>query len=217
MSDKRPFVPLDAFTHPRDHSSRVVPLWVNGSPPLEMSLSEHTLAFGGRLVGTPSEPMVLIITNTGFKPLNIESILIDGDAFSIADFVPRVLEANKILAVPVIYRPPVFGVNYGTLVITTKEGITKQVRLLGAGIWDYVNAVNASIEKLWGFLQRATRPALTTNGPIIDLSNTGVEFKDEVPVGDDSVEFVYVISNAGNQPLIVDNFHVTGDFELVTQ
>lgn len=214
---ERPFVPLDAFTHPRDHSSRVVPLWVNGSPPLEMSLSEHTLAFGGRLVGSPSEPLVLIITNTGFMPLNIESVLIDGDEFTITPVAPRVLEANKIMAVPVTFRPPKFGSNYGTLVITTKEGITKRVRLLGSGIWDYVNAVDAAIENLWGFLKRATRPALTTTGPILDLSNTGVEFKDELPVGQDSDIFVYVISNAGNQPLIIDNMVVTGDFELVPE
>lgn len=214
MSD-RPFVPLDAFTHARDHSSRVVPLWVNGSPPLEMSLSDHTLAFGGRLINTPSEPLVLIITNTGFKSLTIKSVTVLGDQFSITPVLPRVLEANKIMAVPVVFTPVDFGVNYGTLVIETEEGITKRIRLLGLGVWDYIGAVDSAIEKLWAFLKRATQPALTTNGPLVDLSNTGVEFKGETLVGEESDEFVFVINNAGNQPLVIDNITVTGEFELV--
>jgi hypothetical protein len=212
---ERPFVPLDAFTHPRDHSSRVVPLWVNGSPPLEMSLSDHTLAFGGRLINSPSDPLVLIVTNSGFLSLNIETVTITGEQFSIQPILPRELEAGKIMAIPVTFRPTEFGVNYGTLVITTKEGLTKKIRLLGAGIWDYVNAVDNAIEKLWAFLKRATQPALTTNGPLVDLSNTGVEFKGETLVGEESDEFVFVINNAGNQPLVIDNITVTGEFELV--
>lgn len=214
MSEYRP---LDDFAHPRDHSSRVVPLWVNGSPPYEMSLSDHTLAFGGRLVGSPSEPMVLIITNTGFKPLTITSITVDGDAFSIGEYESRVLDAGKILAVPVVYRPPIFGVNYGVLEISSVEAGTKKVRLLGSGVWNYAGAVDTAIDNLWKFLQRATRPALTTNGPIIDLGNTGIEFKNEISVGDGSDVFVYSINNAGNQPLIIDNIAISGDFELVTE
>lgn len=216
MSEQRPYVPLDAFTRPRDHSSRVVPLWVDGRPPYELTVSTHTLAFGGQQVNVEDDPLILKITNSGFQPLHIESILITGPAFSIAVVAPHVIEGGGgVTLVPVIFRPPVFGVHYGKLVITTKEKVNKEVRLIGSGIWDYVNQVDSAISHLWAFLQRATRPALTTNGPIIDLGNTGVEFKQELIVGAEQADFDYVVSNAGNQPLIIDNFTVTGDFEII--
>lgn len=216
MSEDRPYVPLDNFTNPRDHTSRVVPLWVNGRPPFDLSVSEHTLAFGGQLVNSPSSPLVLILTNTGFKSLFLETITIEGSEFTMADFTARELEPNKIYAIPVTYTPTEFGTDSGVLRITTTEGITKQVRLIGTGIWDYIDQVGNAIERLWAFLQRATRPALTTDGPIIDLSNTAVEFSTELPVGSDSEVFDYVISNAGNETLYIDNIQVSGEFELVT-
>lgn len=216
MSEQRPYVPLDAFTHPRDHSSRVVPLWVDGRPPYELTVSVHTLAFGGQQVGVKGDPLILKITNSGFQPLHIESILIVGDTFEMSPVAPHVIEGGGgVTLVPVVFRPPEFGVHYGKLVITTKEKVNKEVRLIGSGIWDYVSQVDNAISNLWAFLQRATRPALTTNGPIMDLGNTGVEFKQELIVGEEQADFNYVVSNAGNQPLIINNLIVTGDFEII--
>lgn len=213
---ERPFVPLDAFTRPRDHSSRVVPLWVNDSPPYELTLSHHTLPFGNSQVNVPSDPLVLKVVNTGFQPLTVESVTVTGEAFSIPVGSPVVLDGGGgRLLVPVTFRPPVYGVHYGELVITTKEGIVKKVRLIGAGVWDYVNQVDGAITSLWEFLKRATRPALTNNGPVIDLGNTGVEFKGELVVGEETSDFDYVIANAGNQPLVIDQLTITGDFEII--
>ena len=198
---ERPYAGLDAFTHPRDHSSRVVPLWVNGSPPYEITLSEHTLAFGDRLVASPSAPYELVIKNTGFQPLNILSVLSDSDMFTITEVPAQPLLAGQSLIVPIVFRPDGFGVYSGLLTIVADQGIELVVRMIGAGVWDYIQQVDLAIEALWGFLVRATRPAITTNGPLLNLDNTNAEFPIELPVGTPSAT--------------IGNFAVTGDFAIV--
>lgn len=213
---ERPYAGLDAFTHPRDHSSRVVPLWVNGSPPYELTVSEHTVAFGNRLVASPSAPYNLLIKNTGFQPLNILSVTSDSDMFTIPVIPVQVLEAGQTLTVAIVFRPEEYGVYSGSIHIVADHGIAKTIRLVGAGVWDYVQQVDIAIEALFEFLVRATKPAITTNGPLLNLVNTAAEFVTELPVGTPSATIDFPISNAGNQALTVGNFAVTGDFAIVS-
>lgn len=216
MSEERPYVPLDKFAHPREHSSRVIPLWVNGAPPHKLGISPEILDFGGQLLNGQTVPLTIILTNTGFMPLDITSVALVGAAFSMQPVAARTLEPGQILAIPIVFAPTDIGLSQGTLTISIAELGIRTVAIKGTGTWDYIAQVDTAINRLWGFLQRAVRPALTDSGPIISLPNTSIEFATEVPVGDDSELFLYTISNVGSQNVVLDNLQVTGDFVLVT-
>lgn len=214
MSD-RPFVPLDAFTHARDHSSRVVPLWVNGSPPHRLSLSDSTVSFGGRLINTPSEPMKLTLTNTGFNPLTFSEFQIDGDDFAIVSELPVKLPAGKSVDVYLTFTPSSYTAITGKLVIKTTRGLTYEVVLEGIGIWDHIAVVDLMLNGLWDFIKRAVRPALVSTGPQVSLSNTTVLFADLVEVGAESGVMTLTITNAGNRDLVISDLTISGDYEII--
>ena len=197
-----------------NHSSREIPLWQKGKPPYGLTIPEELLYFGGIVLGMVKVKQVELI-NIGIKPLYISEITLNGAGYSMPADYPKIIYPNTSVILPITFQPTDYGLSAAILRIDAGIGGVYQFRLLGQGIWDHVTAVTDMLNNLWGFLKRATQPALTTNGPLVDLSNTVVEFKGETLVGEESDEVVFVINNAGNQPLVIDNITVTGEFELV--
>ena len=197
-----------------NHSSREIPLWQKGKPPYGLTIPEELLYFGGIVLGMVKVKQVELI-NIGIKPLYISEITLNGAGYSMPADYPKIIYPNTSVILPITFQPTDYGLSAAILRIDAGIGGVYQFHLLGQGIWDHVGAVTDMLNNLWGFLKRATQPALTTNGPLVDLSNTVVEFKGETLVGEESDEVVFVINNAGNQPLVIDNITVTGEFELV--
>lgn len=209
--------PLDIYKEEeplRLHSSRVIPLWVDGKPPYEVSVTESILAFGGVLLGGNTSKSIHVI-NTGFEPLGITGITINVEAFTLDPVLPTLVRANKSIEIPVKFTPKVFGATLGNVTITFDKVPETKVSLTGSGVWDYIGLVDKMLADLWGFLQRATLPALTTNGPFLSLSLTSVAYVDPVDVGQTSPTTTITISNPGNQNLVLSNLAVSGEFEIV--
>jgi hypothetical protein len=214
----KPFVPLVDYLRDNpltNHSSREIPLWVEGKPPYELtSLKGNTLAFGGLVLGL-SKTMELVLENTGFQPLHVQSVLVPSADYELVNAAPEIIYPGRTVTLLVKFVPSTFGLLVGNLVVNCGQGGRYTFRLLGTGIWDHVGSVTAMLENLWGFLQRSVQPAIISDGPSVSLPNTSIEFEDGVDVDGESQLLLYTITNAGNEDLIIDNIAITGDFEIV--
>ena len=199
----------------RNHSSRVIPLWVNGRPALKLTLEPKGLDFGGNIVGLPSEPMKLTITNIGFADITFGTARMSNPEFELLVALPEVLKVNESLDLFVVYTPVDYVASTGVLYLDLGGGVVYEVELKGLGSWDHTQAVNTMLLNLWGFLQRSVRPALVTSGPQMSLSNTSVQFADPVEVGAESPEMTVTISNAGNKDLVIGDLLISGDYEII--
>jgi hypothetical protein len=209
--------PIDVYKEEnplRLHSSRVIPLWVDGKPPYRVSITPGTLDFGKKLVGSVTTKEV-VITNLGFEPLDLTSVVLSGEGFKITSLVPKSLHAEKSLTILIAFTSPLVKVFLGNLVLDIPNIGQRQVLLRAESVLDVGGMLDNMLNGLWGFLQRATLPALTTVGAVTSLSQTSVEYVDPVDVGMSSGITTITISNAGNQPLVIDNLAISGDFEIV--
>ena len=213
----KPYIPLDDYikaSPPVNHSSREIPLWQKGKPPYSLTVLKEQLYFGGTVLGR-SKTNNLELINTGIKPLQINGITVNGAGYILPQDLPTVIYPGKSVVLPVRFRPMSYGILVATLQVDAGMGGIHKFRLLGQGAWDHVNVVTGMLNNLWGFLQRSVQPAITTNGPILSVSNTSIEFVGTINVGETSDIRTLIISNAGNEPLIIDNLSVSGEFEIV--
>ena len=212
----KPYISLADFSKANplvNHSSREIPLWQKGKPPYGLTIPKEQLYFGGLVLGL-SKTNNLELTNTGIKPLEIRSITLNGAGFSLPEDLPTIVYPDRSAILPVTLQPQSYGMLAAILRVDAGIGGTYQFHLLGQGVWDHVNAVTDMLNNLWGFLQRSVQPAIVSSGPALSLSNTSVDFI-EVDVDSSSSIHTYTISNAGNQPLIIDDISISGDFEIV--
>ena len=196
-----------------NHSSREIPLWQKGKPPYGLTIPKEQLFFGGvvlELIKTNN----LELINTGIKPLQINNITLNGAGYVLPEELPKIIYPGKSVILPVSFQPMSYGLLVAILKVDAGIGGTYQFRLLGQGVWDHVGAVTDMLNSLWGFLQRSVQPAIVASGPSLSLSNTSVDFT-EVNVDSSSNIHTYTITNAGNQPLIIDDISISGDFEIV--
>ena len=213
----KPYISLADFSKANplvNHSSREIPLWQKGKPPYGLTIPKEQLFFGGMVLGLVKTNN-LELTNTGIKPLQISSITLNGAGYVLPEELPKIIYPGKSVILPVSFQPMSYGLLAAILKVDAGIGGTYQFRLLGQGIWDHVSAVTDMLDGLWEFLQRSVQPAIVSTGPALSLSNTSVEFTTDVTVGSQSDIMTYTISNAGNQPLIIDNLSISGDFEIV--
>ena len=211
------YISLGDFTKANplvNHSSREIPLWQKGKAPYGLTIPKELLYFGGMVLGMVKVNQVKLI-NTGIKPLDISEITLNGAGFSIPADYPKIIYPNTSVILPITFQPTEYGLSAAILRIDAGNGGVYQFRLLGQGIWDHVTAVTDMLDGLWEFLQRSVQPAIVSSGPALSLSNTSVEFTTDVTVDSQSDIVTYTISNAGNQPLIIDNLSISGDFEIV--
>ena len=198
----------------RNHSSRVIPLWVDGKPPFRVGVFPTTLDYGLRLVDVAT-PLRFKIVNHGFQTLVIKSITITGNKFQLPTIIPTEVKANREVEVEVIYFSHEQGAASGHIDIEFENLDTERVLLSGDSILDFPGLASKMLTGLWEFIQRATLPAITTTGPVLSLSNTAVSYTDPVEVGNSSGITTITISNLGNKPLVIDNLAVVGDFEIM--
>lgn len=213
----KPYISLADFSKANplvNHSSREIPLWQKGKPPYGLTIPKEQLYFGGTVLGR-SKTNNLELINTGIKPLQINGIIVNGAGYILPEDLPMVIYPGKSVVLPVRFRPMSYGILVATLQVDAGMGGIHKFRLLGQGVWDHVNVVTGMLYNLWGFLQRSVQPAITSNGPILSVSNTSIEFVDTINVGETSDIRTLVISNAGNEPLTIDNLSVSGEFEIV--
>lgn len=213
----KPYISLADFSKANplvNHSSREIPLWQKGKPPYGLTIPKEQLFFGGMVLGL-DKTNNLELTNTGIKPLQISSITLNGAGYVLPEELPKIIYPGKSVILPVSFQPMSYGLLAAILKVDAGIGGTYQFRLLGRGGWNHVDAVTYMLNNLWGFLQRSVQPAITSNGPILSVSNTSIEFVDTIYVGETSDIRTLVISNAGNEPLIIDNLSVSGEFEIV--
>jgi len=98
-----------------------------------VSLSSTSLSFGGQTVGTPSLQQTVTLSNVGFAPLTITSILAFGDFFQFNNCFPGVAsQANCVINV--IFLPTAVGTRTGTITITDNApGSPHVISLSGTG------------------------------------------------------------------------------------
>ena len=213
----KPYISLADFSKANplvNHSSREIPLWQKGKPPYGLTIPKEQLFFGGMVLGLVKTNN-LELANTGIKPLQISSITLNGAGYVLPEELPKIIYPGKSVILPVSFQPMSYGLLAAILKVDAGIGGTYQFRLLGQGVWDHVGAVTDMLNNLWGFLQRSVQPAIVDSGPSLSLSNTSVEFTTDVTVDSQSDIITYTISNAGNQPLIIDDLSISGDFEIV--
>ena len=213
----KPYISLADFSKANplvNHSSREIPLWQKGKPPYGLTIPKEQLFFGGMVLGLVKTNN-LELTNTGIKPLQISSITLNGAGYVLPEELPKIIYPGKSVILPVSFQPMSYGLLAAILKVDAGIGGTYQFRLLGQGVWDHVGAVTDMLNNLWGFLQRSVQPAITSNGPILSVSNTSIEFIGTINVGETSDIRTLIISNAGNEPLTIDNLSVSGEFEIV--
>lgn len=200
----------------RNHSSRVIPLWVNGRPAYKLAISPSELDFGNGTVGITSQPMAIELTNRGFQHIDMQGISITGAEFKIISDLPTRLRIDESVLIQVVFTPITFSESVGTLHVDVGGGITYDIPLKGNGVWNHVAVVDRMLSGLWGFIQRSVQPALVDVGPQLSLSNTSLLFRDQVEVGQQSPIMTVVITNPGNRDLVLGDLLITGDFEIVT-
>ena len=213
----KPYISLADFSKANplvNHSSREIPLWQKGKPPYGLTIPEELLYFGDIVLGMVKVKQVELI-NIGIKPLYISEITLNGAGYSMPADYPKIIYPNTSVILPITFQPIDYGLSAAILRIDAGNGGVYQFRLLGQGIWDHVTVVTDMLDGLWEFLQRSVQPAIVSSGPALSLSNTSVEFTTDVTVDSQSDIITYTISNAGNQPLIIDNLSISGDFEIV--
>ncbi len=105
------------------------------SPPSVLSFNVASLSFAGRLLNTVSAPLTVSITNVSQGPVTINSIVANGDSFSIASHTCSTpLQPGRMCTVRVLFQPKLVGANTGTMVVNHSDPTSpSQIGLSGAG------------------------------------------------------------------------------------
>lgn len=222
------YAEYETFLDGNDHSSRVF-----GEPetrrPYDGDVSPAALSFGSVNVGSTST-LIGTFKNVGYRSLPISAINAVGD-YEITTTCPigGELPVDGQCQISVRFKPVRAGTATGGVYVNTGNAAGAEfIRLTGVGVggtvppdpepgdgWNHAAAVDQMLNSLFSFIQRSVQPALVTSGPVISLPNTTVEFETEVIVGAESQLVTFTIQNAGNQPMVLDNLNVSGEFELV--
>lgn len=212
-----PYVPLDQFALENpllNHSSRVIPEWIDGRPQFKLDVSPNPVTFGPVTVDELSPNLVVEVTNNGFDVLTILAMGVD-QPFILGSQPPRKILPGQTIQVLIRILPTDFGLLMGNFNITTSEIGVQKIVMLAQGVWDHVDHTKGMLNGLWEFIKRSVQPPLVTNGPELSLPQPALLFKDPVLVGTASQVMTASISNVGNQPLIISEPVVLGDFEIV--
>lgn len=214
---QHPYVPLDQFAMENpllNHSSRVIPEWVDGRPQFKLDVSPNPVTFGPAVAEIISDNVIATVTNNGFDVLTILGMAVTSP-FILGSQPPAKLLPGQSIEVLIRVLPTEFGLIMGSLSITTSEIGTLKTVLLAQGIWDHVDQTKGMLTGLWEFLKRSVQPPLVKPGPEISLPQPALLFTDPVLLGTVSQVMTTTINNVGDQPLIISEPIVLGDFEIV--
>ncbi len=105
-------------------------------------IQSPTFDFGTQDLGTPSDPIQVMLTNVSSQPLTINSISTTGSGFDNKDDCPRRLHAGESCTISTTFRPTLDGPDVGSLVIDPKDPMGPQIfRLTGTGVGILHNVV----------------------------------------------------------------------------
>lgn len=198
-----------------NHSSRVIPDWIKGRPPYGASVNPTSLTFSGVITGDTLTKN-LRVSNAGFYTLTLGTVVIDGAAYTKEGDVPSSLAPGAYFDLAITYAPTEDGQSNGTLTINLGNSLDPiDVPLIGSAGWNYNAQIDEMISGLWGFIQRAVRPALTGDGPVASLSGSSLVFPGSTEVDQHSSIMTITLTNSGNQNLVVDSITASGDFEVI--
>ncbi|WP_158750246.1 S-layer family protein [Acidobacterium sp. S8] len=150
----------------------------------QLTINPSSMTFGNVTAGSAStQPLTL--SSTGTNPVVINSISVDGQAFSIADQTfPLTLNPNQSVTLQVQYAPGATGSDTGTVTINSNS------------------ATNAtSVINLTGTAVAATSPQLS-------LSAASLSFGD-ITVGSSSTQPL-TLTSTGTAPVVVHSAPVVG-------
>lgn len=204
-----------------NHSSRVIPLWVNGHPPYGVVATPASLDFSSTTVGTSSTQTVTI-TNTGFYSISPGTLSFTNPTeYLCTATVPLSLAPDESFDISVTYTPINEGEGNSVLTLVLSNGLADlEIALTGSLGWDLTANVDAMLDAHWDFIQRSVQPhiaggTLPVATPQVSLSTQSIVFGTTIVVGDESDAMSLVITNTGTADLVIDNLAVSGDFELV--
>jgi hypothetical protein len=162
-------------------SPRKIDLSGTGVPP-HVSVTPPSLDFGNQLVGTPSAPQTVTLTNNGTETLNISNIATSGD-FAQTNTCGTSVAAGNSCTFDVRFSPTEAGPRTGTLAITDDaEGSPHTVSLSGTG----------------------AQPAVSLEPPNLNFSN--------VRVGTTSGPQAVALTNTGAAPLSISSITTSAGF-----
>ena len=149
------------------------------------AFSSASVAFGFQAIGTTSAPEVLTLRNSGTGPLSIVSIAANGD-FAQTNTCGNSVVAKGSCTISITFAPSASGVLAGELAVTDNDsgipGSAQIISLSGTGA--------AQIASL-------SPGSLMFDGQLVKTSSAGQSV---------------TLSTAGNSPLTIGSFGITGDF-----
>ena len=134
MPSDRLYVSIEDITPARLHSTRVVPLWVGGSPAYDYALSDKKLVFGKRPVNSESG-LYLKINNTGYMPIKVEAVYtLYTNTFQLEGKVPRLVKPGQSMDIWVMFKPNESGSFEDDLVVEVAQFEPQTVPLVGSAL-----------------------------------------------------------------------------------
>ncbi len=147
-----------------------------------VSLSTTSLVFPGQIVGTPSPPQSVTLTNSGTAPLTISGITSTGD-YAQSNNCGTGMAAGGECTIQVTFTPTATGSRSGSVSITDNAaGSPQRIALSGNG-----------------------------TAPAVNLSTTILSFGDQV-AGTPSAPQSVTLTNSGTTPLTISGITSTGDY-----
>ncbi|MEM8805551.1 MAG: Ig-like domain-containing protein [Cyanobacteria bacterium P01_G01_bin.38] len=140
--------------------------------PAALDLSAERLVFGERELNTPSTPQTLTLTNTGNRPLSVDSLVVNGDGDFVIDKEDCIsatsLDPADSCEVGIIFKPSTTGERTATVRLRA-IGNEYDIALTGSGTSDAVPGVSfdpssLSFRELFVGNAKATRVTITNDG-----------------------------------------------------
>lgn len=149
-----------------------------------LSLSPNQLDFGEVPVGTDSEAMTILVSNSGDAPVTRIEALADGD-FSSEKECPETLDAGDSCTLRVRFHPSAPGLSQGSVEVSGSSAA--------------------------GTLSEAAILSGTGSQAVLGVTPSTLSFS-SIPVNGTSAPQAVTLNNSGNAPLQIDSITVDGDF-----
>ena len=141
-----PYVPVDEFTVlDDDQSSEPIRNYPADKAEYMLNVFPDSLDFAETKAGEQSSPVPLVLINTGYSPLVINSVEVVGD-FELVGNYPLILQPDQAMSISVRFIPRLRGAFTGGVFIDTGDAAgTEFIRLTGIGSSSYVADLNTDI------------------------------------------------------------------------
>lgn len=141
-----PYVPVDEFTNLDDNqSSEPIHNYPADKAEFELSVFPDHLDFASTKAGENSSPVPIVLINTGYSQLLINSVDVVGD-FELVGNYPLVLQPDQAMSISVRFNPRIRGAATGGVFIDTGDAAGREfVKLSGLGVSAYISDLTTDI------------------------------------------------------------------------